>query len=99
MTAAKSDAMATRAISDVRILSSSGAVVAPPNAIAIKAAAAIASAGQYQRLARGVSSASSDRHSALSPSRIGYSATHENENGAIRPANSPPTMPPNESAT
>ena len=31
--------------------------------------------------------------------RIGYSATQENENGAIRPANKPPTMPPNDSAT
>ena len=31
--------------------------------------------------------------------RIGYSAIQEKMNGAIRPANNPPTMPPADSAT
>ena len=39
------------------------------------------------------------RHNAARTTRIGYSATHENALGAIRPANKPPTMPPNDSAT
>ena len=67
---------------------------------AISATASTARNGQYQRLQRGRrSSPPGGRHSAASASRIGYSAIHENVNGAIRPANKPPTMPPNDSAT
>ncbi len=65
----------------------------------IRATASTAISGQVQRVQRGQRSSSGGRHSAASTSRIGYSATQENVNGATRPANSPPTMPPNDSAT
>ena len=38
------------------------------------------------------------RQNVASTNRIGYSATQEKTNGAIRPANRPPTMPPAEIA-
>jgi hypothetical protein len=66
---------------------------------AISATANAARNGQYQWLQRGSRSLPVGRHSAASASRIGYSAIHEKVNGAIRPANKPPTMPPNDSAT
>src|ERR1700729_3475393 len=67
---------------------------------AISATASTARNGQYQWLQRGNRSAPpGGRHNASSASRIGYSAIHENANGAISPANNPPSMPPNDSAT
>ena len=51
------------------------------------------------RVKPGQRSSVSGRHSAASATRIGYSATQENMKGAIRPAKSPPTMPPKDSAT
>ena len=68
---------------------------------AISTTASTARNGQYQRLqpAANRSLPPGGRHNAANASRIGYSATQENANGAIRPANNPPTMPPNDSAT
>src|SRR4029078_2435294 len=55
--------------------------------------------GQSQRPNGRQMSCESGRQSTASTARIGYSATHENAQGAINPANRPPTMPPKDNET
>ena len=61
--------------------------------------ARMANTSQYQRRSPLHRSSASGRHNTANAIRIGYSAIHENVNGAIKPANNPPSMPPNDSAT
>src|SRR5581483_4731005 len=97
--AAKPASMPTPATSQP--LSSSSAVATLPaeNVGAISPIATTAISNQYQWARRGQRSSVSGRHSAASATRIGYSAIQENSKGAMSPAKSPPTMPPNDSAT